>query len=422
MGMPLDLGVLLCSLRSYMNLSNHALTEIERNQILSRNFHCETSITRETLWRTLHALAGDSGSNVSARTGATGDGPEAITSRQTSVESIGNARGGLDELAESLRESARVCGLLLEKSELDFGVWTSLSQHLEDRLVKSEAATRIIAKTRSALAIDPDLRLFIATAQLANEDLREDLLKILSGLKRQLGFLHFVGRSLKTESQQKYLISVFALVHEEALSLLEFIEERTLRIGGVEREIAETIDGTAYALRMDLRKAFEHELSGLCGYRQPAQVVARIESAGGLLRNSYQQSVVALVRTFDSSVRGERLFPSFQTRLEQSLILRSDLWKLIRFVRENSQKANIETRSEIIAHFNAFREGSLLYLMYKDCEPFEKLLDDLDSAQRGRELADVLHRFEAFLETLIGQVNMRAVLSEHPFNPEAPDE
>lgn len=418
LGATLELGVLLCSLRGYMNLGNHPLTEVERDEILSRNFHCEMSITRETLWRTLQALAGLAESGHAAR-------PEHAESSsvQSRIERpMGKASdeaNGTDDLAAGLRESARVCGLLLEKSHLDFGVWASLSEHLDERIAKSETATRIMAKARSALAGELDAHTFAATAQLAVEDLREDVIKILTGLKRQLGFLHFVERSLKFEGHLKYLIPVFALVHEETLCLLEFIEERTLRIGGADRETAEMLDGTAYALRMELRKAFEHELSGLCVQRQPSHVVARIESANGLLRNSFQQSVVALVQTFDPSVRGEMLFPSFQTRLEQSLKLRGDLWELIRFVRENSKGATLEMRQDILAPFHSFRDGSLLYLMYKDCEPFEKLTDELESAQSVSKLIDVLHRFDAFLETLIGQVNMRAALSGHPFNPKS---
>lgn len=418
LGATLELGVLLCSLRGYMNLGNHPLTEVERDEVLSRNFHCEMSITRETLWRTLQALAGLAESGHAAR-------PEHAESSsvQSRIERpMGKASdeaNGTDDLAAGLRESARVCGLLLEKSHLDFGVWASLSEHLDERIAKSETATRIMAKARSALAGELDAHTFAATAQLAVEDLREDVIKILTGLKRQLGFLHFVERSLKFEGHLKYLIPVFALVHEETLCLLEFIEERTLRIGGADRETAEMLDGTAYALRMELRKAFEHELSGLCVQRQPSHVVARIESANGLLRNSFQQSVVALVQTFDPSVRGEMLFPSFQTRLEQSLKLRGDLWELIRFVRENSKGATLEMRQDILAPFHSFRDGSLLYLMYKDCEPFEKLTDELESAQSVSKLIDVLHRFDAFLETLIGQVNMRAALSGHPFNPKS---
>jgi hypothetical protein len=50
---------------------------------------------------------------------------------------------------------------------------------------------------------------------------------------------------------------------------------------------------------------------------------------------------------------------------------------------------------------------------------FERFVEDVESALSESELQTVLHRFEAFLETLFGQVNIRAVLSGHPFEPKA---
>jgi hypothetical protein len=44
------------------------------------------------------------------------------------------------------------------------------------------------------------------------------------------------------------------------------------------------------------------------------------------------------------------------------------------------------------------------------------------TATRGAaEQRAVLHRFSAYLETLFGQVNMRAVLAAHPFAPPSGD-
>jgi hypothetical protein len=60
------------------------------------------------------------------------------------------------------------------------------------------------------------------------------------------------------------------------------------------------------------------------------------------------------------------------------------------------------------------------YLMFKDCETTERFIEEIARTQRNEEVAQVLHRFGAYLETLMGQVNMRNVLSNHPFDyPEA---
>jgi hypothetical protein len=57
--------------------------------------------------------------------------------------------------------------------------------------------------------------------------------------------------------------------------------------------------------------------------------------------------------------------------------------------------------------------------MYKDWEALERFVEEATAAKSSAELQPVLHRFHAFLETLFGQVNMRAVLADHPFDADA---
>ena len=52
----------------------------------------------------------------------------------------------------------------------------------------------------------------------------------------------------------------------------------------------------------------------------------------------------------------------------------------------------------------------------------ERFIEEVESARAPGELSQTLHRFEAFLETLFGQVNMRAVLDGHPFDPNSIEE
>ena len=170
---------------------------------------------------------------------------------------------------------------------------------------------------------------------------------------------------------------------------------------------------------MELRKAFEHELSGFCALRQPLQLFAKVESAAGLLRDCYQQSVVALAECFDSALDGRQLFPSFQTKLEQSLTLRRDIWSLVKLVKRLSAEGETFEHSFLLERMGAFSEGSQRYLMYKDWEPFERFVEEVESARAPGDMSRALNRFEAFLETLFGQVNMRAVLADYPFDRHA---
>ena len=50
-------------------------------------------------------------------------------------------------------------------------------------------------------------------------------------------------------------------------------------------------------------------------------IYAKVENSHGLLRDAFQQSVVALAQVFDPDLKGDKVFPQFQTKLEQSLAI-----------------------------------------------------------------------------------------------------
>jgi hypothetical protein len=59
-----------------------------------------------------------------------------------------------------------------------------------------------------------------------------------------------------------------------------------------------------------------------------------------------------------------------------------------------------------------FRSNSLELLMYSDWPQFESFCERIKLAGMSRvELEAVLHQFHCYLETLLGQVKMRAVLA-----------
>ncbi len=60
--------------------------------------------------------------------------------------------------------------------------------------------------------------------------------------------------------------------------------------------------------------------------------------------------------------------------------------------------------------------------MYKDWEALERFIEEVAEARGAVELAPVLNRFGTYLETLHGQVNMRAILADYPFEPPTLDD
>jgi hypothetical protein len=417
-----ELAVWLRAVRSYFDHANQPLTEAERANISARNFKSETRVVRDALTRCLHLLGGvERGEAPPGTRGETGetDAGLASPSDRAGVPGLAGANDSLGDLADALRDACKLCDAMLESPSVGIGGWSGLGRVFERELRRSEAAGLIVAAAQAGDAPGSLEPLDALARRLKPDELGDDIGVVFDGFARLLELLRFVEVSLAGDSQLKRLLPVFALVHEETRALLDFIEARALRVEGVEPRVRELLDGTAYAVRMELRKSFEHELVGACALRQTPQVYSKLETANGLLRDCYRQSVVALAQSFDPALEGRQLFPSFQTKLEQSLSLRRELWGLIRLVRRAEAEAETFDTPLLLRRLGEFNEGSQRYLMFKDWEPLERFTEEVEAARAPAELSQTLHRFVAFLETLFGQVNMRAVLDGHPFDPNA---
>jgi hypothetical protein len=119
----------------------------------------------------------------------------------------------------------------------------------------------------------------------------------------------------------------------------------------------------------------------------------------------------------DAEVDTSVLFPSFRQNLERSHALRRELWDLTRLIRAAEASPDKRRIQSLNRALTEFMEGAIKYLFYKDTETVERFVEEISVAKDERDLVPTLHRFGAYLETLFGQVSMRAVLEDHPFEP-----
>ena len=397
-----ELGTWLHALLSYIEPPGPRPGSPDHPDASTRNYQCETRVVRDALFRCLQLIASH-------------DAEESFAAYAPGGATAG---AGLASLEEVLGDACALCDALLEAPAVSAAAWSGLGGMLARALTQSPPAAELVAASSQAPNGGPAAQLSSVADRVEPDELAEDVLSVFDALSLALERLRLVEDSLRSDSQLKRLLPLFALVQTDAGRAVDLLENRALRVEGLDKGVGDTLDGTAYAMRMELRKAFEHELEGVCELRHPLQVFARIENAHGLLRDCFQQSVVALAQCFDQSVEGGRLFPVFRTKLDQSLALRRDLWKLVRFVRARPPEPDSAQAADALARLKAFEEESLRLLMYKDREPFERFLEEAETARNPAELSNVLHRLEAFLETLFGQVNMRAVLADQPFQPD----
>lgn len=414
-----ELGMRVHALRCFFNTSNQPLTEAERASILQRDFTAETLIAQDALLRSSQLILGLTTNRDALPLDAVQEEilPEQLSSEDFKSLDGSGAIQALAVLAETVGDAWTVCKGLLVAPVVSFHTWASFGKTVSRELELSEAATRLVrdARQQAEATLHPSLRAM--AERLAPDALAGDMRLVFFGLARLLEYLRYVQDSLVRDQPLKQTLPVFALVQDEARTLLELIQTRTLRIEDLDEGVFNALDGTSYAIGMELRKTFEHELAGVSGLRQAPLVYARIENAHGLLRDCFQQSTVALAQLFDSTIEGTHYFTNFQTKLDQSLRLRRDLWHLLESVRRAEKDGKRRQGTSLVERLVTFRQGSLRFLMYKDRESFERFLDEVGVAARGKvELTPVLHRFAAYLETLFGQVNMRAALADHPFD------
>lgn len=418
-----ELGMWLQALRSFFRARNHPFAEAEQAAVLTRDWANELTIARHTLLR-VSQLALRMVHLEDEQGTAAGKKDEANLLEDFELADISqreivgpSSALPLVGLAEAVCDICVVSENLLAARPLNFYAWATVGKILARELERSEAARALERAAHHEVSAKlPAPLLSLARAINPPESLGTDIAIIFSALARLLDRLRLVEVSLWRDLPLKQTLPIFCLVYEEARTLLDFIETRALRTEGLDGGVFDALDGTNYAVAMELRKVFSRELVGLSSFRQSPPIYAKVENAHGLLRDCFQQSIVALAQVFDPTLDGARLFSSFQTKLEQSLMLRSDLWTLLQLVRRAEKEREHQPISRVIERLIAFRDGSLRYLMYKDWEACERFMEEVAAARGAVEVTPVLHRFGAYLETLHGQVSMRAVLADHPFD------
>ena len=331
----------------------------------------------------------------------------------------GTARENVSDASQAISTLVVSNNAFAQNPLLNFAEWNAWREIVSDRISSCSAFEQFeFDRDRNGLSFLPEgLRSLLAAGELSTEDTR-DLGIVIPRLGAILKSLDIVRRMLAEDAPLKPALAIFAFINESIEELIFDINERLSTRSDEDGEFFGMLDAASYTLRIESRKVFAQELSSVIGIRSATTVFARIESAFGLLNDNILQLLAGFVRLSEPASNADQTFPEFRQKLEQSTVLRERLWAVLGSVRTSESEPSEANLTNLRGLLSEFLETYISFLFYKDRETFERFCSEIELGPDGAEAGPVLHRFSAYVETLFTQVNMRTVLSNHPFVPE----
>lgn len=396
-----ELGFRLLGLKSYLNSKNHSFPDGNPENASSREWTNEVRLIRLTLLECANFV-----SQLS------------LVCQKSEDLQLTKTVSELKTLSSILRNYSILNETILRSARINFHEWSAWSKILQENIFKNDFVNQLIIDVTATSHFQ------LPTAfqeALINKPLPSSLLadfkQILPQFGKILRCLNLIGDLLEKDKPLQFAMLYLAAVKEQTHSILDFINLRLLRFTNEEDPMFGALDCAVFATSMEIKKVYNLELGEVSNIRQSPLLYAKMEAAHGLLRDSFQQTLVGFAQIIDPELDAYKLFPNFQTKLEQSMVLRNELWSAFQVVQKAEQNPENYPMTELHEHLKQFMKKALRYLMYKDWETMERFVEEVIRTNNKTDLVPILHRFGAYLETLFGQVNMRAVLANHPFEP-----
>jgi hypothetical protein len=256
------------------------------------------------------------------------------------------------------------------------------------------------------------LQIDLLVARIEHLTSREIVSTVFEDLLCLLERLDWIQNHLRRVDHASETFVLFQLIHDEARSLVEFIRTKALSADAITETLHDTLDGIAFAMNHDLQRVFGSELAGPIP-NEPAVVVGKLIRSHGVLTNCLQQSAITLAIIFDPTLVGAKLFNNSDVRYWESIELCNGLSDLIQLLACFEEKRDERARGSLAGGINKFHSQSMRFLMYTDWPEFESFCDRaMASLDELQQLEPVIHQFRCYLETLLSEVKMRAVLAD----------
>ena len=220
---------------------------------------------------------------------------------------------------------------------------------------------------------------------------------------------------LRDDSPLKPTILLFAHINEQMQEMMDYINNRLMRYPNEIDELFGALDSAAYTASVELKKVYNQELKELIAIRSAPLICAKIENSYCLLNDSLQLTLANFAKLIEPDIQATEIFPALKVKQEQSIKLRKDMWELLQVIQAAEKDSENYSLDSLRDQLTSFSKESVGFIFYKDIETVERFIEEIMIINIKKDMTPILHRFGAYLETLLRQINMRGVLADHPF-------
>lgn len=241
--------------------------------------------------------------------------------------------------------------------------------------------------------------------------IREQLEHIFMEFFQILSVIQYLKNEMSKQFKPRKLMILFIYCYFSIRSFLKLLENSREYLGNYQPEIVDAMFSTSFALKMETRKVFSEKLLDLENEKKINVVYAHMEDALGLLQNALRESFVGLIRLLNPNFDELGIFTDLAQRFDDTQILLQNLNHLYRLSVESESTTQDAGWTDLRSEMRKFQDSSMRFLFFKDWQTFEQFdleFRDCSSAERSF----VLHRFEVYVSTLIGEVRKRSVLGK----------
>lgn len=417
-----ELETWIKGLEAFLQVENLPLSPEERQRVAIRNYVDEIAIARDAivyLGRVTQKLLGEGKEDFASfiqyleRQISPGraDGSRAALR-------IARAEVEIAEAVEKIEDFARIFDELSRSRYIGQATYASAGRALL-RSLRSDPNLGVFFREDLLPIFDTVDKRSLARImdRVTDRRSKRELGTLFVGLFKGLHYADVAGAAMTRTASRRRTLVLFSRIWSLAHSLSDYIRARLLEGEPADSKRADVLDRLLFSTEMELRKVLEGELVDVAHLKESRTAQERMENACGILRDLFQQNILALAEAYSGPVDARRIFPEHVTRRQQSLRLREELWGLVmscrRFQEAPDRKA-LEAFSDELA---AFRRGGMRYLMFKDWSAFDRFAGGFARDCSTKTFLAAAHQFEIFAKTLIREIGKRQVLADQPFKP-----